>query len=392
MDPADQQLVVETIQRHAESLLRVARRYSYCADDAEDAYQRAVEIFVRNVGRLDPANAHKWLHTVVKHESLAVRRQRTQLVGEDEDALDALDARHEASVEERAERYEELARAAEALRRLKPQEVTALVLKAQGLSYREIAERQAWTYTKVNRCLTEGRRSFLERMAGIEAGAECERWAPVLAALADGEATAAQVADVRPHLRNCAACRGLLAGMHRPDRAAATLLPAALVGAAEPGAGLLARAWEALAGGVSDRAAASAAKLQLAVEGASGAKVAAVAATAAAVAGGGVAAERGVSQEPARAQAPPAVVRAAPPPRSEPAAPPIRAAAKPARSRPEVSRRSAPSEPPAAPPPREAAAAPEFEPIDAPAPAVSRPPRPEPEAPADDATFSFEQR
>src|SRR3712207_304194 len=170
-------LVVSVVAEHADSLLRVARRYTGCAADAEDAYQRALEIFVRNAGRLDPATAHKWLHTVVKHEALEVRRQRAKLVGvEDEEALDALDdGRHVASVEERSERFEELTRAAEALRRLKPQEVTALVLKAQGLSYNEIAEREGWTYTKVNRCLTEGRRAFLRRVAGIEAGEECGR-------------------------------------------------------------------------------------------------------------------------------------------------------------------------------------------------------------------------
>src|SRR5205085_3401979 len=178
MEHTTEQLVVSVVAEHADSLLRVARRYTGCAADAEDAYQRAMEIFVRNAGRLDPATAHKWLHVVVRHEAFAVREQRAKLVGVDgEEALDALDdGRHLQSVEERSERFDELARAAEALKRLKPQEVTALVLKAQGLSYDEIAARQGWTYTKVNRCLTEGRRAFLERYAGIEEGTECARW------------------------------------------------------------------------------------------------------------------------------------------------------------------------------------------------------------------------
>ncbi len=41
-------------------------------------------------------------------------------------------------------------RAAEAVKRCKPQEVTALVLKAQGLGYAEIAEHEGWTSTKVS--------------------------------------------------------------------------------------------------------------------------------------------------------------------------------------------------------------------------------------------------
>ncbi len=71
MDPAARQLVVAIVQEHADSLLRVARRYTDCAADAEDAYQRTMEIFVRNAGRLDPDTAYKWVHTVCKHEVVA---------------------------------------------------------------------------------------------------------------------------------------------------------------------------------------------------------------------------------------------------------------------------------------------------------------------------------
>lgn len=86
---------------------------------------------------------------VVKREAWAVAEQRSRLVGVEAefDVLD--DGRCTVSVEERTERFEDLGRAAEALKRLKPQEVTALVLRAQGLSYQEIAERNSWTYTKV---------------------------------------------------------------------------------------------------------------------------------------------------------------------------------------------------------------------------------------------------
>jgi RNA polymerase sigma factor (sigma-70 family) len=316
--PDPQHLVAETVAQHADSLLRVARRYTHCQADAEDAYQRALEIFVRSAHRLDPATVHRWLHTVVKHEAFAVREQRSKYVGvEEESALDALDdGRHVASVEERSERFEELTRAAEALKRLKPQEVTALVLKAQGLSYSEIAERQGWTYTKVNRCITEGRRSFLERYEGIRSGAECERWAGVLSAMADGEASAQQLADVRPHLRNCTACRSMLAGMQRSGAPVAALLPPAALGG--PG-GLLDRLAELLLG-AQERVVAPVVKAQGAFEAASASKVAAVAASAAAIAGGGVAVERSAAGgEDARAAQRPAAVQrealpAAPPP------------------------------------------------------------------------------
>ena len=301
------ELIVATIAEHAESLLRIARRHTRCQADAEDAYQRALEIFVKQAHRLDPATVHKWLHTVLKHECWAVCEQRAKYVGVDDDAvLDVLeDGRVVASVEERAERQEDLLRAAEALKRLKPQEVTALMLKAQGLSYQEIADRQSWTYTKVNRCITEGRKSFLERYAGIQSGEECSRWLPVLSAMADGEATAEQLVDARPHLRNCPACRSVLGDMRHAHAPVAALLPPAVLGgaAAAPTVGLLDRLGELFLG-AQDRVAAPLIKAQSAVEAASSMKMAAVAASTVAIAGGGVAVERQTSSGDARAAGP----------------------------------------------------------------------------------------
>jgi hypothetical protein len=85
-----------------------------------------------------------------------------------------------------------------------------LLLRAEGYSYKQICDETGWTYTKVNRCISEGRRSFLDRVAGIESGAECERMQPLLSRLADGEATAEDMAAMRPHLRSCLACRATL--------------------------------------------------------------------------------------------------------------------------------------------------------------------------------------
>ena len=331
MERASHDLIVSTISEHAESLLRVARRHTRCHADAEDAYQRALEIFVKQAHRLEPATVHRWLHTVLKHECWAVCEQRARYVGvADDEALDALDdGRHLASVEERSERFEELSRAAEALRRLKPQEVTALVLKAQGLSYDEIAAREGWTYTKVNRCLTEGRRAFLQRYAGIQSGEECARWLPVLSAMADGEATSEQLIDARPHLRNCPACRSMLGDLHRSSAPVAALLPPAIVGAA-PSSGLLDRLGEIVIG-LQERIAAPVVKAQTAIEAASSLKFAAVAASSVAIAGGGaVVAERPASDEPVRTAAPAPVERtiameappAAPKRRPEPVAKP----------------------------------------------------------------------
>src|SRR2546430_8949700 len=118
-------LVLDTLTEHAASLLGTARRYSICADDAHDAYQRAVEIFLKRAHRLDRDGALPWLRTVVKHEALAVRAARQRLLGGGDLDLDAHENREAASPEECAADADTLTRSAEALQRLKPQEVRA---------------------------------------------------------------------------------------------------------------------------------------------------------------------------------------------------------------------------------------------------------------------------
>jgi RNA polymerase sigma factor (sigma-70 family) len=218
------------IAEHSGGLLRLARQNSLCTDDAHDAYQRAIEIFLRRAASLEPQTAASWLRTVVKNEARAVRRSRLQLVGRDEVDPDQEEASNLPTPDECLLSADLTARSAEALQRLKPQEIRALWLRAQGHSYTEIGEICGWSYTKVNRCISEGRRAFLERFAGIESGAECERWAPVLSAMADGEATAAQLAEARPHLRNCPGCRATLRDFHDVPREVNALVPAATIG------------------------------------------------------------------------------------------------------------------------------------------------------------------
>src|SRR5829696_2861948 len=72
LDPRDR--AIGMFAQHGELLRRVARQYSLCADDAEDAVQRALETYLRRVESLDPATELAWMKVVVKHEALAVRR------------------------------------------------------------------------------------------------------------------------------------------------------------------------------------------------------------------------------------------------------------------------------------------------------------------------------
>jgi RNA polymerase sigma factor (sigma-70 family) len=303
---AAEDLILRTIAAHADSLLRTARRHSMCPDDAHDAYQRSIEIFMAHAERLDPARAAGWLHVVVKREAQAIREARQKLLVASEMDVVAQAPDHRPTPEELALSFDVISRSAEALRRLRPDELRAVWLRAQGHSYSEIGAMTGWTYTKVNRCLTEGRRSFLQRYKGIETGHECERWLPVISAMVDGEATPEQIADLRPHLRNCSGCRATLRALRDSSKPLAAVLPVPLL-AAQSGGGddvtnLLMRLYEGIAGGLHERAVHSVTKAQAIFEAGAAGKAAAVAASAAAVAGGGYASVERAIERPAVAR------------------------------------------------------------------------------------------
>jgi RNA polymerase sigma factor (sigma-70 family) len=264
---------LELLSRHSAGLLATARRYSASPEDAEDAYQRGVEILLTKAPTTTEDELLPWLRTVVKHEAFAVRKMGTRAVPTDAPAAHERDER--AWTHERAERYEQLRMGAEAMAALKPQEIRCLLLKAEGLSYQEICDATGFSYTKVNRCLTEGRRAFLKRVAGIEAGAECERLAPLISKVADGEATPEEMRLVRPHMKSCLACKATLREYRAtPARLGALVPPVVALAGDDGGTGGFVARWLERLSGIGDAA---------------GAKVAAVAASAVVLAGGGAA-------------------------------------------------------------------------------------------------------
>lgn len=199
--------VERMVARHGAAVLRVATQFSLCHDDALDAYQRAFEIYLRRLDSVDPATEGAWLRVVVKHEAMAIRRARLASVGHDDADLDATVHGELREVDDAVAGGERVSRSVEALHALKPDEARALLLKAEGHSYQEIGKRFGWSYTKVNRSITEGRARFMKVFRGIERGEECARHEATLNALAAGTATSAELVAIRPHLRHCAACR-----------------------------------------------------------------------------------------------------------------------------------------------------------------------------------------
>jgi RNA polymerase sigma factor (sigma-70 family) len=230
---ARKRVAVETFTRHEASLRRTAVRFSICADDADEAMQRALEILLLKAPSENPRELIRWTQTVVKHEALAVRTERERTlagpaaVAPDpgrEDWVSMLPAELDGPAE-RAERHEQVERSREALATLKPQELRALTLLAEGYSYREIAAITGYSSTKVNRCVAEGRERFRRFLLRREGGARCTELAPLLSAFADDEVSPAEVATLREHLRTCPYCRATLRAYRAAPGAAAALLP-----------------------------------------------------------------------------------------------------------------------------------------------------------------------
>jgi RNA polymerase sigma factor (sigma-70 family) len=157
LTPARRQVAVSLLALSEAAFRRTARRYSLCADDAEDAFQRALVILLTKAPQRPPPELIAWMQVVTRREALAVRRSRERLLVGNEIDPDALFPSERPGPAERAEGRERIGEAARALALLKPDERLAVALQAHGYSYAEICGLCGWTYTKVNRCLAEGR-------------------------------------------------------------------------------------------------------------------------------------------------------------------------------------------------------------------------------------------
>jgi RNA polymerase sigma factor (sigma-70 family) len=279
--------VVELVSASGSSFKATARRYSLCAADAEDAYQRGLEILMTKAPTHEGDQLRPWLHTVIKHEALAIRRQRERLMAGSEAAIESGLGRASSPEEGASERQRAL-RTAEALGLLKSSELRCLLLKALGYSYDEIAAETGFSWTKVNRSLTEGRRRFFDGFAKIESGARCDGFKPILSAACDGEASSEDEHQLAAHLRGCHSCRAAVRAYRAAPSRLAELLPPAVVAPllAAHKSGWWSRLYESFAAGSGDRAGALGYKLQQAGDLLSAQKAAAVVASTAAIAGG----------------------------------------------------------------------------------------------------------
>ena len=111
---------------------------------------------------------------------------------------------------------EQIAHGAEALRRLKPQEVRALVLRAEGYTYRRDLRAHRVDLHEAEPSADRGSPGLPDPTGGHRGRDRVRAARAAASRLADGEASADELAALRPHLKSCLTCRARLKEFRAP--------------------------------------------------------------------------------------------------------------------------------------------------------------------------------
>ena len=245
----------------APGLIRFASRYTGSLHDAEDAYQRAMEIALTRAPVTEPRPFLSWLHTVLKHEAIAVSRARRREGPAVEDDVAASfaelaeDGVGPDAVVEWRDRYRAMQ---DALGGLTEAQRVCLMLQSAGASYARIGELTGYSARKIERSVLEGRRNLHQWEVGLASGEVCASLLPAIERVAAGEGEPGEARTVRRHLRHCHPCRAVMRSRRESREWLAALVPVALVGAEamqghppDPTPALA--YWERLSGGMTVR-------------------------------------------------------------------------------------------------------------------------------------------
>lgn len=297
---------VNAVLEHGHTFLAIARRHSADPIDADDAFQRSVEILMTKAPNDDVDKLVHWMAVVVRNEARAIARLR---LGSRTTPLDEIETSVRSDLiepEEYLNRAVNRDNRIEAIRGVNHQEMRCLLLRAENLSYAEIVARTGFTTRKVERVLAKGRRRLSKKVESIEAGTECERVERLLSLAADGNAEALR--ESRPHLRNCGGCREMLREYKQAPQRISAAIPLGII-PAEQGVNELVGGIHQFAGHAYERFAAHVYTAQQWLELGGFKKAAVVVASTTAIAGGGVVAGgmlRGNDAEPRPERATPA--------------------------------------------------------------------------------------
>lgn len=244
----------------APGLIRFAARYTRSLHDAEDAYQRAMEIALTRAPVTEQRRFMAWLHTVLRNEALAVARtRRREGPGLEADVPEAYENSLEEAVGVNAlaewrERYRSIQ---DGLAGLTDAQRICLMLQSAGVSYERIHEITGYSLRKVERSVLEGRARLAAWEVRLASGEACERLDPLIDRVAAAQATAKEARVVSRHVRHCGHCRAVLRDRRESNEWLAGLVPVALLSgqafAGAPDPTPVIAWWERVSGGATVR-------------------------------------------------------------------------------------------------------------------------------------------
>ncbi|MGD9573707.1 MAG: RNA polymerase sigma factor [Thermoleophilia bacterium] len=216
----------------APGLIRFASRYTRSLQDAEDAYQRAMEIALTRAPVVEPRRFMAWLHTVLRNEAIAIARARRRegpgaAADVAEEWGEVLAAR--GSTDATAEWRDRYRIVQDGLAGLSEAQRTCLMLQAAGVSYDRIREITGFSLRKVERSVLEGRRNLAAWEVRLATGEACALLDDAIGRVACGSASSKERRRVGRHVRHCGPCRATLRNRRESEGWMASLVPIGLV-------------------------------------------------------------------------------------------------------------------------------------------------------------------
>ena len=193
----------------APGLIRFAARFTYSIEDAEDAYQRAMEIALTRAPVTEHTAFTSWLHTVIRREAQQIVDARVREVparaAELEEALSEQPGPLQPdAVMEWRERYHAVQ---DAILGLPDDERVCLMMCSAGMSHAEIGEMTGYSERQIRRAIQEGRAHLTGWEVRLRTGQACESMPDLIDRTLDEEATTRERRALSRHVRHCSACR-----------------------------------------------------------------------------------------------------------------------------------------------------------------------------------------
>lgn len=247
----------------APGLIRFAARYTHSIEDAEDAYQRGMEVALTSAPVTDPDQLISWLHTIIRREAAVIARARRREEPTRWEELDeTITARAEQpaspdAVVEWRERYRGLQ---DAWSGLTDSQKVCLMLRSKGVSRPEIQVITGFSERKVHREIAEGRARLTAWQVRMSTGEECEQMAALIDSTIDGSASRRDRRVLSRHVGHCPACRASFRGQRDQLRLLGSLVPTILLGgqvmqAGPPDPGLALTWWDRVSASASIKSA-----------------------------------------------------------------------------------------------------------------------------------------